>query len=207
LHIAIWQVPVEQVAVAFAREHMTPHAPQWLSVLSACSQPLASFMSQLPYPALHVAIWQVPVEQVAVAFAREHMTPHAPQWLSVLSGCSHPLASFMSQLPYPALHVAIWQVPVEQVAVAFAREHMTPHPPQWLSVLSGCSHPLASFMSQLPYPALHIAIWQVPVEQVAVAFAREHMTPHAPQWLSVLSACSQPLASFMSQLPYPALQL
>jgi hypothetical protein len=54
---------------------------------------------------------------------------------------------------------------------------------------------------------LHIAIWQVPVEQVAVAFAREHMTPHAPQWLSVLSGCSQPLASLPSQSPNPALQL
>jgi hypothetical protein len=63
------------------------------------SQPLSSLPSQSSYPALHIAIWQVPVEQVAVAFARQHVAPHAPQWLSVLSACSHPLAELPSQLP------------------------------------------------------------------------------------------------------------
>jgi hypothetical protein len=45
---------------------------------------------------------------------------------------------------------AMRHLPVEQVAVAFAREQVTPHPPQFVSVVSGVSQPLLSFPSQLP---------------------------------------------------------
>ena len=48
------------------------------------SQPFAALPSQLPQPALHERMAQVPVEQVAIALARAHATPHAPQLISVL---------------------------------------------------------------------------------------------------------------------------
>ena len=99
MHDAIAQAPVLHVALAFARVHAVPHAPQWLSVSRRCSQPLASFPSQSAHPALHHAIAQVPVPHVAVAFARVHATAQPPQCVSVLSDCSQPFASSESQLP------------------------------------------------------------------------------------------------------------
>jgi hypothetical protein len=90
--------------------------PQWLrSVLRFVSQPLLSLPSQLPQPLLQEAIWHVPVEQVAVALVREHVIPHAPQFMSVLSCVSQPLLSLPSQLPQPLLQM---QEPAEQEALA-----------------------------------------------------------------------------------------
>jgi hypothetical protein len=48
LQEAIWHVPVEQVAVALAREQVTPHPPQFMSELSCVSQPSAGLMLQSP---------------------------------------------------------------------------------------------------------------------------------------------------------------
>jgi hypothetical protein len=53
---------------------------------------------------------------------------------------------------------------------------------------------------------LQEAIWHIPLEQVAVALAREQVVPQAPQFESVLSGVSQPLLSLPSQLPQPTLQ-
>jgi len=82
-----------------------------------------------------------------------------------------------------------------------AREHLVPHAPQFMSVLSGVSQPLLSTPSQLPQPLLQEAIWHVPVEQVAVALVREQVVPQAPQFVSVLSCVSQPSARLMLQSP------
>jgi hypothetical protein len=91
--------PAEQEALA---PQLRPHMPQFVAeVLRSVSQPLLSLPSQLPQPLLQEAIWHVPVEQVAVALAREQVTPHAPQFMSVLSGVSQPLLSLPSQLPQP----------------------------------------------------------------------------------------------------------
>jgi hypothetical protein len=79
--------------------------------------------------------------------------------------------------------------------------------PQLLrSVMRFVSQPLLSLPSQLPQPALQEAIWHIPLEQVAVALAREQMNPHAPQFVSVLRFVSQPLLSTPSQLAQPGLQ-
>lgn len=42
------QVPVAQVAVAFVRAHAVPQAAQFVSEVSAISQPFVASASQLP---------------------------------------------------------------------------------------------------------------------------------------------------------------
>jgi hypothetical protein len=46
----------------------------------------------------HVVISHVPAAHVSPALANEHAAPHAPQFVSVLSGVSQPLTSMPSQL-------------------------------------------------------------------------------------------------------------
>jgi len=205
LQVTIWQLPVPQLAVALAREHPTPQPPQLASEVSAVSQPFSAFMSQLPNPVLHAPSTQLPVAQLAVAFARAQATPHVPQFAVVVRGASQPFAAFMSQLPNPALHAPSTQLPVAQLEVAFERVHDVPQVPQLAAVVSGASHPLAAARSQFPKPALQLSSAQLPVEQLAVALARAHGTPHAPQLASVVSGASQPFADIVSQSSNPAL--
>lgn len=75
-------------------------------------------------------------------------------------------------------------MPVEQSAVAFMRAvHMVPQPPQFSRVLSGTSHPSAELLLQSPQPVSHIAMVQLPAAHAAVAWARLHRKPQAPQLL------------------------
>jgi hypothetical protein len=164
-------------------------------------------LSQSANPTLHVTIRQLPEAQLDVAFAREQGTPHAVQWLSVLSGVSQPVLSEPSQLPYPGLQLMIAQLPVAQVAVAFTRPQARPQNPQFASVVTGVSQPLASTPSQSAKPVLHVAIEQVPVPQVALALARTQGEPQLPQSVTVVSDVSQPFASIPSQLARRALHV
>jgi hypothetical protein len=150
---------------------------------------------------VHIAISHVPVEHVSDAFARLQPVPHAPQFDSVVSGVSHPFGAEPSQLPHPEVHAPRVQVPVEQLSAAFGRSHEVPQDPQFVSVESDASQPFASLPSQLPWVELHEATAHIPVAQVAVAFAREHNTPHEPQSASVRSDVSHPFASIESQSP------
>lgn len=131
--------------------------------------------------------------------------PHAfgeARWLS-----SQPLTVFESQSSNPELQLWMAHEPVPQVAVALAREQVVPQLPQCARVVSVCSQPFVPFPSQLPQPELQLWMAQEPVLQVALAFAREQLVPHAPQWVSVVRVCSQPLVVFPSQSPQPALQV
>jgi hypothetical protein len=78
---------------------------------------------------------------------------HAPQWLTVFSGVSHPGA--LVQSPNPALQDEMLQLPLAQVAVAFGCVHAIPQPPQLVLVLVGVSQPSVSLvpLEQLAYPA------------------------------------------------------
>ena len=207
LHAPSVQVPVAQLALAFARAHAMPHIPQLAVVVSGASHPFEAFRSQLPKPALHVTSAQLPLAQLDVAFESVHGVPHVPQFVAVVSAASQPLAALRSQLPKPALQARSVHVPVEQLALAFARVHGTPQAPQLVSVVSDASQPFADIESQSSNPALHDAIWQEPVAHVGVAFARAQPAPQTPQFVSVVSTDSQPFDSFMSQLPKLALQL
>ena len=186
--------PVPHVAVAFAREHVLPHVAQLVSVVSAVSQPFVAFASQLPKPASHDEMAQVPVPQVAVAFAREQAIPQLAQFAKVVSAVSQPLAVLPSQLPKPPLHAPIAQEPVEQLAVALVRLHAAPQLAQFASVVSDASQPLASTRSQFAKLASHEEMPHEPVAQVGVAFGREHALPQAPQLVSDVSGASQPFA-------------
>jgi hypothetical protein len=238
--------------------HVTPQPPQLVLVLSALSQPLAILPSQLPQPALHVAIAQLPVAQVAVALVLEQLTPQPPQLVVVLVGVSQPFEALPSQLAKPALHAPSAHEPAEHSAAALAKEHTRPHIPQLDVVPRLASHPsaplllqsakpplqanpqadalhvvdalgreahplphveqcegllvvlvsqpFAGFPSQLPKPPLQLWTWQLPPPHVATPFATAHALPHAPQWVVLLSAVSQPLAMLPSQLPKPVVQ-
>jgi hypothetical protein len=152
-----------------------------VSVLSGVSQPLLSLPSQLPQPLLQVSMRHVPVEQVAVALVREQVTPHPPQFVSVLSGVSQPLLSLPSQLPQPLLQVSMRHVPVEQVAVAFVREQATRQAPQSVSESRGVSQPSASMPSQFPQPGSQDAITHIEEEHASTALGSMHACPQPPQ--------------------------
>jgi hypothetical protein len=196
---------VEQEAEALLREQVVPHPPQSELVLRAVSQPLAWFPSQFPNPELQEEMLQEPEAQVALALVREQEVPQVPQLVSELRGASHPLALLESQFPTPALQLAIWQVPVEQVAVAPAREQEVPHAPQLERVLTCVSQPLPVMPSQFPNPDAQLAIWQVPVEQVALAWLRLQRLPQLPQLELVFRLTSQPSLSTPLQSAKPVL--
>ena len=66
--------------------------------------------------------------------------------------------------------------------------------------------PLAGLPSQLAQPVLYEAIWQLPVAQVAVAFARLYAVPHEAQ-LTRLVRLSRSRRRVSLQSPQPAEQL
>jgi hypothetical protein len=114
--------------------------------------------------------------------APPHTVPHTPQLLKLVCVLvSQPLAALPSQFAQPVLHAAISQVPVAQVAVAWARSHGTPQPPQFVKEVSAVSHPLALLPSQLPVPVAQGVQPHTPAVQLAVPFTQMHAFPQAPQ--------------------------
>jgi hypothetical protein len=206
LHVPSVHVPATQLALALARLHVAPHAPQSVSVLMFRSQPLFGLPSQLAKPAAQFGV-QAPLTQDVVPLAFVHCVPQAPQLAVVLSAVSQPLALLASQLPKPALQAPRVQVPVAHEALALARLHVVPHVPQFDKVRRSVSQPLVALPSQLAKLALQVPRVQVPVVHDALALARLHVTPQAPQFESVWMLVSQPLAALLSQLPKPALQV
>jgi hypothetical protein len=204
LHAPSVQVPVEHVAVALARLHATLQPPQCVFVVVGCSQPLVASLSQLPKPAVQVPRVQVPLGHVAVAFARPQATPQPPQLVSVYRLCSQVVPS-LSQSAVPGAHDDNEHTPPEHVRLS-TTPHAAPQAPQLASVLSAVSQPLVALPSQLPKPLLQAPSVHVPLPQLAAAFARLQPTLQPAQLLLVFRACSQPLASFVSQLPNPTLQ-
>jgi hypothetical protein len=183
-----------------------PQLPQFTFVVSGASHPLATTPSQLPKPALQLAMAHVPDPHVAVAFVSgPHPTPHEPQLVAVFSGVSQS-CPVPEQWPKPGLQLATAQVPLPHVAVPFMVVHALPHAPQLTFVFSGDSQPLLGLPSQSPKPALQLTIAHVPVEHVEAALARLHAVPHPPQLASVLSGVSQSCPTAL-QCPKPALQL
>lgn len=111
------QAPRAQLGVPWLELHPIPHPPQWVTdVWMLTSQPLAGLASQLPKPVLQEVSTHEPEAQDSAAFARLQLCPHAPQFVFVVSGASHPLFAFPSQLPYPAEQVIV-HTPPTQAAV------------------------------------------------------------------------------------------
>jgi hypothetical protein len=193
------------------RPHAAPQAPQWaVLVARSTSQPLAALASQSPKPALQRAIPHVPAAQLGVALAVTQARPHAPHAATVVfRSTSHPLVGAPSQSPKPTPQRVTAQLPMAQDEVAFARAQTRPHAPQLDGVIARLvSQPLAALPSQSPKPGLHRATAQVPTLQLAVALAREHARPQAPQLVTLVSVLvSQPLAALPSQSPKPRPQV
>src|SRR5262249_41370711 len=96
-------------------------------------------------------------------------------------GSSQPLEAIPSQSANPLKHAAIWQVPLGQVAEAFARLQAALQDPQSDTVRRERSHPSLVTPLQFPQPALQLLIAQAPLVQRLDAFASAHEFPHWPQ--------------------------
>jgi hypothetical protein len=107
----------------------------------------------------------------------------------------------VSQFPKPLLQLPKVHVPLEQLSVAPAKSQTLPQLLQLVVVVSGVSQPLLAVPSQFPKPGSHEPSVQVPVPQLSAALVRAHATLQPPQWVSELSAVSQPLAALPSQFP------
>ena len=96
--------------VLFVVSHVTPHAEQFVVVLSAVSQPLVSgdVVTQSPKPGLQLAYVQVvpDVHAGVLLLVVSHTRPHAPQLVADVVVDSQPFALLpvMSQSRNPALH-------------------------------------------------------------------------------------------------------
>jgi hypothetical protein len=198
---AMVQAPRTQPAVPLVLLHTFPQAPQLFTLVCVfTSQPFEPSPSQLPKPAAHPCSVHVRDAHDAVAFAREQTVPHAPQSVRVARLASQPFAAFPSQSPNPRVQAWRLQVPLKQVAVAFANEQAFPHAPQLATLpLRFVSHPLSTLPSQSPKPDVQ-ATWQAPLEQLGVPFVALQTVPHVPQFV-VSSAVwiSQPVAYERSQ--------
>jgi hypothetical protein len=60
-------------------EQTTPHAPQFVALDTAVSQPFAGLASQLPKPAEHAVMVHTPETHEVVALLRAQREPQAPQ--------------------------------------------------------------------------------------------------------------------------------
>ena len=127
--------PDAQDDVPFVELQTLLQLPQLLTfVLRLISQPLESVLSQFWKPALQDEMRQTPVEQVAVALARLHVVPQAPQLVSVRVSVSQPSAGSPLQLAQPAAHVGT-QAPFVHVVVPWALVHAVPQLPQYAVLL------------------------------------------------------------------------
>src|ERR1051325_1620843 len=72
------QMPDAQAFVPCELVHARPHAPQFVLVSKAASQPFATSLSQFPKFVLHVMA-QAPATHVAVPLLLLQALPHAPQ--------------------------------------------------------------------------------------------------------------------------------
>jgi hypothetical protein len=93
LHIETRHCVLTHVGVPFGTLHVTPHAPQFVSELSAVSQPFERSPSQSPYPDQHAENEHVPVAQLASALGNVQGVLHAPQLVTVVRDCSQPSAA------------------------------------------------------------------------------------------------------------------
>jgi hypothetical protein len=207
LHEPKLHVPVEQSPVPFANVHGLPQLPQLVVVVPEVSQPLGPIASHSSQPGLQAPCMHAPPGQVADAFGKLHVTPQPLQFAVVLSGVSQPLVTVPSQLPKPEEQLPTAHVPLAHDSVEFGYgPHVTPQPPQLVSVVPEVSQPSGPAPLHSRKPELHVPWVHVPAGQLADALGKLHRVPQPPQLLVVVSAVSQPLVAMPSQFPKPPLQ-
>jgi len=196
-------VPAEQEVVPCGLVQEMPQPPQLETpVFRFASQPLTALPSQFPKPELQVGT-HTPVVQTVDPFGFVQEVPQVPQFAAVvLRLTSQPVDARPSQFPKPVLH-AIVHAPSEQPAEPFVPLQAEPHAPQFETFVSVfVSQPFVLLLSQFPKPELQVPRVQLPVTQLALALARLHAAPQAPQLARlVLRFVSQPLPELPSQSP------
>jgi hypothetical protein len=209
LQLATAHIPAAHAGVPFAIAQVLPHEPQLAAFVCVfTSQPFAGFPSQSAKPALQLAIPQPPAVHTPVALAGAHAIPHPPQCASeVCVLTSQPLLALPSQFAKPALQLAIPHAPIAHAPVALAGAHAIPHPPQCASdVCVLVSQPLLALPSQLPKPALQLAIPHAPIAHAPVALAGAHAVPHIPQLLVSVCRSTQVIIAPAPQMVLGATQ-
>lgn len=158
----------------FASSHRLPHIRQWCSVSPRVSHPAVA--SQSSHGATHT---HRPSRHTAFA---PHAPPHRPQWSRDASrSVSQPSMSSPLQFPKPGAHDAIVHISDSQLAVAFARMHRTPQPPQFDRVVRLVSQTVSDRPSHSPVPGGHVSAMQVPPSHRMGGVPAGHLRPHTPQ--------------------------
>jgi hypothetical protein len=133
--------------------------------------------------------------------------PHVPQFsTAVFVLVSHPLLSFVSQLPQPPLQEAMRQLLLTHSPVAFVNVHALLQKPQCAALfVVFVSHP-GTPGSQSPRPGLQLETSHTPPTHTAVPPPAGHSLPHVLQFVGSASRlASQPLSGLPSQSAKPVL--
>src|SRR5688572_27869871 len=178
LQLEIVHAPPVQAGTACARLHALPHAPQFMTVVVAVSQPSPAIMLQFWKPVLHDETAHVPVEQVPLPLSIWHGCMQPPQFITVVVEVSQPSAAPPEQSAKP-----IWQVKpqldAEQVEVAPAGVlQRLPHVPQCAVLVPVSTQLPPQSVSPAPHPLAH-----APALHTGVA--PEHETEQLPHVASL----------------------
>jgi hypothetical protein len=208
LHAPTIHAPAEHACVAtLASAQRASHAPQLFTSVAV----LAHVPEQLVVPAPHVVVHAPREHTWPAAHARgEAAVEHAPQLpLSLCTLVSQPLDAIPSQSAKPAAHAPMAHVPLIHIAVAFAKEHRIPQPPQLFASAprTSVSQPLAAIPSQLPLPAAHAPTTHAPAAQACVATpASAHTVVHEPQCVGSVAVATQLPLQLVSPAPHDVAQ-
>lgn len=209
LQVPLVQVPVLQLAAALGKLHATLHAPQSVFVLSGLSQPLLGRPSQFAKPLAQVEMVQLLlVHDVMPTLASAlQLVPQPPQLVGVVMLTSQPLPAWLSQLRKPGEQVSS-HIPLLQPApVVLGRPVQSlVQLPQLAGSVMLVSQ-LVPFMSQSRWVLAQVSTRQLPVAQVAVAFAMAQVVPQEPQLLRVRVFVSQPSVTSPLQFAKPVAQV
>jgi hypothetical protein len=187
-----------QLVVPFCGVHAWLQLPQLVTVLSVVSQPLPAMPSQSSVPGLHVVATQLPLAHDSLELGKSQAVPQVAQLVRVVSDVSQPLFALVSQLPNSASQPNVQPVLRLQPTVPCALVQLSPQVRQFAVVPLVVSQPAALVQSRWVESQVTT---QLPVEQVAVAFAGlVHGTPQSPQLVAELTWVSQPLLTLPSQL-------
>jgi hypothetical protein len=199
------QRPEPQVAVALARRHALPQAPQWETLLArVVSQPLAEEPSQSPRPGPQSVRSHTPALQRAPAPSKRQTVTQAPQWSALVRvSVSQPLPGSPSQLAKPGLQLPTPQTPAAQAPVALGGAQGVEHDPQRAALVRvSVSQPLAGLPSQSASPSPQRDAQEPMVHEAAAPEAAVQRVSQVPQWSrSPWRSVSQPLAAMPSQSP------
>jgi hypothetical protein len=169
---------------------------------------LDASLSQLPNPVLQL-IPQTLLVQMAVPFVPTQTLLQLPQWFwSAVMFTSQPSVGSPLQSAKPGLQLPMAHLPLLQMAVAFAIEHLAPQLLQLeASVFRFDSQPLLHWASQLSNPGMQVPV-QILLAQLGIALAGAQGFPQALQFIRLLvMSVSQPVAGRESQSPKPGAQL